>query len=86
MNMPIHSHSLRKTYLVAVTEWGSANLRFLGLVSVGAARSLDQTALRPSKHQNNPSNDVKYISINTHTKCTCQKNGNVHKNGKKKTL
>ena len=29
-------------------DWGDANSRFLGLVSVRAARSLDQTALRPS--------------------------------------
>ena len=28
-------------------DWGGANSRFLGLVSVGAAQSLDQTALRP---------------------------------------
>ena len=34
--------------LVAVTDWGGANSRFLGLVSVWAARSFDQTALRPS--------------------------------------
>ena len=47
---------------MAETDWGGANLRFLGLVSVGAARSLDQTALKPSCHQNNPSNDVKYIT------------------------
>ena len=39
---------------MAVTDWGGANSRFLGLVYVGTARSLDQTALRPS-------NDVKYI-------------------------
>ena len=31
-------------------------------------------------HQKNPSNDVKYI---THAKCTCEKNGNVHKKYKK---
>ena len=34
--------------LVAVMDWGGANSRFLGLVSVWAARSFDQTALRPS--------------------------------------
>ena len=34
--------------LVAVTDCGGANSRFLGLVFVGASRSLDQTALRPS--------------------------------------
>ena len=28
-------------------EWGDGNLRLLGLVSVGEARSLDQTSLRP---------------------------------------
>ena len=32
--------------LVAMTDWGGANSRFLGLVSVGAARSFDQTALK----------------------------------------
>ena len=34
--------------LLAVTDWGDANSRFLGLVSAGTAQSLDQTALRPS--------------------------------------
>ena len=34
--------------LVALMDWGGANSRFLGLVSVWAARSFDQTALRPS--------------------------------------
>ena len=29
-------------------DWGGANSRFLGLVSVEAARSIEQTALRPS--------------------------------------
>ena len=31
-----------------MTDWGGANSRFLGLVSVGAERPLDQTELRPS--------------------------------------
>ena len=31
--------------LVAVTDWGDANSRFLELVSVGAARLLDQITL-----------------------------------------
>ena len=43
-----------------MTDWGGANSRLLGLVSVGAARSLDQTASKC--HQKNPSNDVKYIT------------------------
>ena len=42
-------------------DWGGANSRFLGLVSVGAARSLDQTALRPSVIKKNHI-DVKYIT------------------------
>ena len=33
---------------MAVTDWGGANLRFLGLVSVRAARSFNQTEFRPS--------------------------------------
>ena len=42
---------------------------------MGAARSLDQTALRPC-HQKNPSNDVKHI---THMQSVLAKNnGNVH--------
>ena len=32
--------------MVAVMDWGDANSILLGFVSVGAARSLDQTALR----------------------------------------
>ena len=50
---------------MAVTDWGGANSRFLGLVSVGAARSLDQTALRPSVIKIIRQIDVKYI---THAK------------------
>ena len=50
--------------LVPVMDWGGANSRFLGLVSVGAAQSLDQTELRPSV--------IKRIH-NTHAKCTCEK-------------
>ena len=48
--------------LVAVMDWGCANSRFLGLVSVWAARSLDQTALRPSVIKRIRQNDVKYIT------------------------
>ena len=33
--------------MVVMTDWGDANSRFLALVYVGAARSIDQTALRP---------------------------------------
>ena len=47
---------------MAVTDWGGANSRFLGLVSVGAARSLDQMALRPSVIKSIRQNDVKYIT------------------------
>ena len=41
-------------------DCGGANSRFLGLVSVGAARSLDQTALRPSVIKRIHQIDVKY--------------------------
>ena len=67
---------------MAVTDWGGANSRFLGLVYVGAARSLDQTALRASVIKRIRQNDVKYI---THMQCTCEKNGNVHKMKKEET-
>ena len=43
-------------------DWEGANSRFLGLVSVGAARSLDQTALRPSVIKRIRQIDVKYIT------------------------
>ena len=39
-----------------------ANSRFLGLVSVGAVRSFDQTALRPSVIKRIRQIDVKYIT------------------------
>ena len=39
--------------MVAVTDWGGANSRFLGLVSVGAARS---NGIETVCHQKNPSN------------------------------
>ena len=48
-------------------DWGGANSRFLGLVSVGAARSLDQTALRPSVIKRIRHSDVKYRQAE-HTK------------------
>ena len=47
---------------MAVTDWGDANSRFLGLVPVGAARSLDQTALRPPVIKKIREIDVKYIT------------------------
>ena len=43
-------------------DWVGANSRFLGLVSVGAVRSLDQTALRPSVIKIIRHIDVKYIA------------------------
>ena len=43
-------------------DWRGANSRFLGLVSVGAARSLDQTALRPYVIKRIRQIDVKYIT------------------------
>ena len=45
-----------------MTDWGGANSRFLGLVAVGEARSLDQTALRPSVIKRTRQIDVKYIT------------------------
>ena len=48
--------------LVVVMDWGGANTRFLGLMSVGAAQSLDQTALRPSVIKRIRHIDVKYIT------------------------
>ena len=47
---------------MAVTDWGGANSKFLGLVSVGTAQSLDQTALRPSVIKRICQIDVKYIT------------------------
>ena len=62
---------------MAVTDWGDANSRFLGLVSVGAARSLDQTELRPSAIKR-----IRQMTHNTHAKSTCKRNiDNVHKKG-----
>ena len=43
-------------------DWGGANSRFLGLVYVWAARSFDQTALRPSVIKRIRQIDVKYIT------------------------
>ena len=47
---------------MAVTDWGGANSRFLGIVSVGAAQSLDQMPLRPSVIKRIRRIDVKYIT------------------------
>ena len=47
---------------MAVMDWGGVNSRFLGLVSVWAARSFDQTALRPSVIKRIRQIDVKYIT------------------------
>ena len=55
-------HSGDGSNLVAVMDWGGANSRFLGLVSVWAARSFDQTALRPSVIKRIRQIDVKYIT------------------------
>ena len=43
-------------------DWGGANSRFFGLVSVGVARSLDQTTLRPSVIKRIRQIHVKYIT------------------------
>ena len=68
--------------LVAVTDWGGSNSRFLGLVSVSAARSLDQTALRPSVIKR-----IRQMTLNTQHTCKVylRKNGNVHKMKKEET-
>ena len=58
-------------------DWGGANSRFLGLMSVGAARSLDQTALRPSVIKRIRHIDVKYIThIDSHA-CGRRQEGHV---------
>ena len=62
-------------------NWGGANSRFLGLVSVWAAQSLDQTALRQYVIKIIRQNDVKYI---THMQSVLAgENGNVHAKGKR---
>ena len=38
-------------------DWGGANSRFLGLVSVGAENDIKTVC-----HKKNPSNDIKYIT------------------------
>ena len=56
---------------MAVTDWGGANSRFLGLVSVWAARSFDQTTFRPSVIKRIRQIDVKYITHITSFGVTC---------------
>ena len=51
-----------RSNLVAVMDWGGANSRFLGLMSVWAARSFDQTELRPSVIKRIRQINVKYIT------------------------
>ena len=67
---------------MAVTDWGGANSRFLGLVPVGAVRSFDQTALRPSVIKRIRQIDFKYIthmqSVLAKWKCI-QKKGDLVK-------
>ena len=57
-------------------DWGGANSRFLGLVSVWAARSFDQTALRPSGIKRIRQIDVKYITHITSFGVTALLNSN----------
>ena len=68
-----------------VTDWGGANSRFSGLVSVGAAQSLDQTALILSVTKRNRQIDVKYIthrqSVLAKWKCIQKKWRPYKKNG-----
>ena len=54
-------------------DWGGANSRFLGLVSVWAARSFYQTALIPSVIKRIRQIDVKYITHITSFGVTCVK-------------
>ena len=61
-----------------MTDWGGANSRFLELVSVGEARSLDQMALRPSVIKRIRQIDVKYI---THIQSVLAKMEMYTKNG-----
>ena len=70
-------YSTNWSNLVAVTDGGGANSRFLGLVSVWAARSFDQTALRPSVIKRIRQIDVKYITHITSFGVTCVKNACV---------
>ena len=61
-------------------EDNSGNSRFLGLVSVGAARSLDQTALRPSVIKR-----IRQMTLNTKHTCKVylRKKWKCTQNGKK---
>ena len=56
-------------------DWGGANSRFLELVFVGATRSLDQTALRPSVIKIIRHIDVKYITHIASHACGCRQEG-----------
>ena len=58
-------------------DWGGVNSRFLGLVSVWVAQSLD--------HKRIHKNDIKYI---THMQSVLAKKkyGNVHKKEKEETV
>ena len=53
---------MRRHAKVIPLLWGGANSRFFGLVFVGAARSLDQTALRPANIKRIRQIYVKYIT------------------------
>ena len=69
---------------MAVTDWGDDNLRLLGLVSVGVAQSLDQTALRPYVIKRIRQIDLKYI---THMQSVlAKKRGNLHTKMEEDTL
>ena len=61
-------------------DWGGANSRFLGLVSVGAARSLDRTALRPSVIKRIRHIDVKCITHIASHACGLRQNSIRSKN------
>ena len=57
-------------------DWGGANSRFLGLVSVWAARSFDQTALRPSVIKRIRQIDVKIHNTYHKLRCHCVNTSN----------
>ena len=66
-----HTDCTNWSNLVAVMDWGGANSRFLGLVSVWAARSFDQTALRPSVIKRIRQIDVKIHNTYHKLRCHC---------------
>ena len=71
---------------MVVTDWGDANSIFLGLVTVGAAQSLDQMPLRPSVIKRITSYDVKHITHMQNVLAEIMENVHRKKGEKKETL